>query len=400
MSLGTLLERTGQFTGISLQVIPLDRSARVNGAYGVRIDNFLRYSFRSSIVVPVDAFSCDFSFPDDTVPISRRIRSGDIAQIIAQTEKGEEVLSTGIIDRVRTDVSSSGEFVRVSGRDLMCQLNDQTVFSVDGEGVWAAQITPTALFRLLQVGTRISKVRLQGITDAQYPLAMEPGETKLQVLLRYLEPLNALAWTDPDGTLVIGRPEMRSNTPANGTLTMSKSKQASNCLHMSSDRAEATIPNFILPVWAAQVLVQRMLAKSQGFPNNAPGPKRLRTLGHRLTKVVVVSEPSGDRRDSSNFAATLQAVGLPNLLQTTGLREMARQNMRELEVQALVPGHLNEGGRPYRSDQRYQINFDRDGVDERMYLYDVEYSLDPKEGPKTVLTFCRMGTIVAGVKFQ
>lgn len=399
-SLGNLLQRTGQFPGISIQTIPLDRSARVNQKYGVRIDTFLKYAFRSSIVVPVDAFSCEFAFPDDPRPVSSMIRSGDIVQVIAQADSGDQVLSTGIIDKVTTDVGPSGEFVRVTGRDLMGQLDGQTVFSVDGEGVWAERMTPAALFATLQIGTRIGALRLQGVKNFPYPLAMEAGENKLQVLLRYLEPLNALPWMDASGRLVIGRPNMNTNLKADGNFVMSKSRATSNVLHMTSSRAEATIPSFILPVWAAQVQAQRMVAKSQGIPNNAPGPKRLRQLGHRVSKVVVVSEPSADRRDSANFAATLQAVGLPNLLQTMALREMARQNMHELEVQAIIPGHLNDFGIAVRPDQSYTIEFDRDGVNERMYLYDVEYSLDEKQGPRTVMSFVRMGTICAGVKYQ
>jgi prophage tail gpP-like protein len=399
-SLGSLLQRTGTFPGISIQTIPLQRTARVNGTYGVRIDRFLRYHFRSSIIVPVDAFSCEFAFPDDPVPVSSRIKSGDIVQIIVQGDVGEQVVSTGIIDKVQTRVSSAGEYVQVTGRDLIGQLDGQSVFSVDGEGIWAAQMTPSALFAKLQIGTRIPGLRLQGIRDAAYPLGMEPGETKLQVLLRYLEPINALPWSYPDGRLVLGRPNMNTNQPPSGTWIMSKSLSTSNVLEMQSVRAEATIPSFILPIWAAQVQVQRMVAKIQGIPNNAPGPKRLRELGHRVSKAVIVSEPSADRRDSLNFAATLQAVGLPNLLQTTALREMARLNMHELEVSASIPGHLNEAGAAVVADQSYMIEFDRDGISERMYLYDVEYSLDEKTGPRTTMGFVRMGTICAGVKFQ
>ena len=77
---------------------------------------------------------------------------------------------------------------------------------------------------------------------------------------------------------------------------------------------------------------------------------------------------------------------------------MARQNQKEIIVQAVVPGHLNEKGEPYVIDTIYHIEYDRGGISKPMYLFQTEYVMDESSGQRTNLFFCNLGTIVSDVE--
>jgi prophage tail gpP-like protein len=92
-----------------------------------------------------------------------------------------------------------------------------------------------------------------------------------------------------------------------------------------------------------------------------------------------------------------QAAG-SNILQAYGMREMARANIKELQVQIQMAGHFNDQCVPFMPDQVYRIRYDVDGIDEDMYLYEVEYFLDEQGSQRTRLFFCRQTAIVANSK--
>ncbi len=94
----------------------------------------------------------------------------------------------------------------------------------------------------------------------------------------------------------------------------------------------------------------------------------------------------------------LVRAGGGNILQAYAKREIARRNVNEIIVQAVVPGHYNEEGEPYVTDTVYHVEYDRGGVDENMYLFQTDYGLNAERGQHTNLYFCRLGSIVADVR--
>jgi len=398
--LNKLLEKTGQFPSISIKLVPLDTSLFANAKYGVEINNFLSYRFRASVVNPVSDFSFTFANPNQEYPFTKYINEGDIILLFVKVEDTEYPLSTGIIDTIETAVTPAGETVSVMGRDLMGQWADQTVFSPDAQGIWAQQATPTQVFNQLKINTRTQAIRFQGIPSISNYVSMAPMESKLQVVTRFLEPYNSLAWCAQDGTHVWGQPNM--SAPNSGVIIMNKNLSLSNCISMRSTRSAATIPNFILPILSNQVDALNQLSKRPGLANPQPGPTRLAKYGHYLHKVFVSSVPNGSDAQPTNSVQLLRLFNgrVLDVASALALRDMARENMRELLIQAVVPGHVNEQGLPFLIDQNYHVIFDRDGVEEDMYLFEVEYSLNESEGPRTLLMFTRKNSIVAGNNFQ
>jgi prophage tail gpP-like protein len=384
------LEVSGRFPQVVLEIQPL-----LKGSQTIRFDKFTSYQFSSNMLVPVDAFSFSFVAPEDPNPFTSYIREGDIASLYAD----EEILATGIVDQIEVEVDGdSGEKATVNGRDLLGQLEDNAAVSINKEPLWGQSITLEAAAKKLIEGTRIQKVIASEAPTIAVLFASEPGESRLSSLLRLCEPLNCLLWTDPSGNLKVGKPDFAST--AKGFLICSKSRRESNVSSMRATFSSASIPNKIVALWSDVQSTQIGIQANQIFDNSAEGPSRLRQNGHNVIKTVMTSYPSGGDAQSLSAAATFQAASAANatVLQALAKRELARANFNELLVHCVVPGHYNDNGEMYKVDTCYNVDFDRAGIQEKMYLYSIEYNLSEERGQYTVLSLCRLGTMVSDAR--
>lgn len=395
--LQAILEKAGRLPPVALKINPLDPSLPA-----VFLDRTLTYTFDSSIMVPVDQFNFTVAVPDDRTPFPQQVHEGDVITLYGNNLP----LCTGIIDSTEVETDREfGEKISIGGRNLLSQLEDQDSVSIDSAQIWGNNLNIDGVMNVLLNSTRLPKgIKKQDAAIKPYLFATEPGEKKLQSLLRFLEPLNNLVWLSPTGTIVIGRPNQYQE-PA-GILFLSKEKRDANVLDMKVHRGSATIPNMILPIWSGQESVQSAVGKQQVLLNKAKGPDRLRRFGHHVPRAVVVSNPrSADPQEFpqvttlqvTNQAQNVNKAGGSNLLQAYGKREIARSNKDEMVVTAVVPGHYNENGQPYLIDQTYKVQYDRGDVDEVMYLYQVSYELS-EEGQRTTLYLCRQNTIVSDIR--
>lgn len=379
------IKQHGRAPQVSLVINPLDKSRKQ-----IVLTQFLTYQFQTSILIPVDAFSFTFTMPQVKGSISDYIQEGDLCELLAD----KSTIATGIIDMVDIETTlDGGDVVQIMGRNLLAQLEDQsTVNSVD-KPLWGTQVSLESAVGFVIQNTRIRGLRLQNPIGGTFLFATEPGESKLSALHRFVEPLNCLIWGDPDGKIVVGRPNM--SQAALGTLTCDRDNRESNVFGIKAIRNSTQIPNIVIPIWTGQETVQNRVSPEQRVLNSAEGPKRLRGLGHLVQKAVVVSTPSGSDPQSLSDINAIK-VGGANLLQAYALREIARANLGELTVQVMVKSHFNDDMTPFNVDQNYNVNYPRAGVQQKMYLYQAEYTCDVEHGPKTSLHFCKLGCLVAG----
>lgn len=393
MSIQSILERTGRFPPVKIVLSPL--SPKSKPAQTIDLDRFLSYSFDSSILIPVDTFRFSFVNPDSVLALPQMIKEGDLVQLLAN----DVPLSTGIIDTTDVETDSDfGEKSEILGRDLLSQLEDQDAISADDKTIYGKKFTPAQAAAKIIEHTRIpTNVILQDAPNNAYLFATEPGESKIQALQRYVEPLNCIFWAAPDGRLTIGRPNMAQDT--SGSLVLNKQQRKANVLAMKVIRSSASICNLMVSIWTGQENVQSAVSPSQRVYNKAEGPARLRSLGHIVSKSVVTSNPEAS--DPQGYAALNQFVVASqsgNILQAYAKRALAMMNQKEIIVQVTVPGHYNENGDPFKIDTTYDIEYDRGFVKEKMYLFQCQYLLDERGGQKTNLFFCRLWTIVSDVR--
>jgi prophage tail gpP-like protein len=368
--------KNGRGPRVSIQITPIDKLRNP-----ITINKFLTYQFKSSILIPVDAFSFTFSMPETADSIYDFIKEGDLIRLqVDAPNSGTNTLCTGIIDVVDIETTTDGaDVVSIQGRNTLGQLEDQTTVNIQDKPLWGSKIT--GLIRQHEIA-------------GTFLFATEPGESKLNALLRFVEPLNCLIWGGQKGEIVVGRPNM-GQEPV-GDIYCDRKSRRSNVMNIKAIRSSTQIPNIILPIWTGQESAENRISPQQAMNNKAEGPNRLRVGGHVVQRAVVVSTPSGsDAQSLSDINAI--TVGGSNILQAYALREMAKANTQELNVQANVKSHFNDSLTPFLIDQVYKINYPRASVQEKMYLYEVDYTLDAENGPKTSLNFCKLGTIVAGV---
>lgn len=384
--LNKTLETTGQSPPVGIIIKPLA------GGPSLTLDRFISYNFSSSILIPVDTFSFQIATPDGP-PLTEFINDGDIAVLTANNIS----IATGIIDVTETETDPRyGEKSTVSGRDTMAQLEDQDAISLTSKPIYANSIGIEAGVRLICQDTKITQFEFRDVPNPKPAplLASDPGESKLAVLQRFIEPYNIVAWTGPSGQLIVGKPNM--SQPKRGNIICSKSQSFSNVLHIRVTRSATSIANIIVAIWQGQETIVQRVPAQQVLNNNAPGPSRLRRQGYLVPKTVVFSNPNANDSQGLSGINALQAAG-STVLQAYAKREIARSNINEIIVQCLVQGHYNDLGEPFVADTVYNIDYDRGNVLEDMYLFAVEYQLSD-QGQFTVLSFCRFGSIVADIR--
>ncbi len=406
-SLRKYLEQTGKLPPVTLSIFPLQAGpANVNDE--IFIDKFISYGFNSSILVPVDSFTCEFFY--EAISGYRKPRDGDI---LVLRSNGTPIF-TGVIDQpeIETD-ATMGTKMTVTGRDLLGLWEDQDAVNLDASIIWSNRFTVSQVISALSKDTRIdpTKIILRNAPRSSYLFATQPGESKISAIQRFCESLDIYFWMNGDGRIIIGKPDMYATRQGRrGTLYLLKSNRSSNCLTMRSVRNNTQIPNVMVPIWNGQETVQNRITKEQIIENGSEGPSRLRRLGHRVAKAVVVSTPEGSTpQDLSDINALtvanqnvalkkLTKAGASTLLQAYAKREMARANLKELNVQVQMYGHYNDLAEPFQVDQVYRIRYDIDDIDEDMYLYEIEYKLDEKSSQLTKLFFCRQTALVSDVR--
>ena len=369
----------------------------LNGARTYAFDQFTSYQFSSSIIVPVDSFQFEFCAPGDSKAFPSYVREGDIVTMYADGK----VIATGIVDQIEVEVDGeTGERARVIGRDMLGQLEDNTSVNIDTEPIWGQNLTLEQVATRLADGTRIEAVVPRDAPVTPTLFASEPGETRISSLLRMAEPLNCLFWSDAYGNLIVGKPNFAQGQQ--GKILCSKGKRESNVLSIRATYSATSIPNKLVVLWSEVQDTQIGIPENQIFDNAATGPTRLRQNGHNVIRTVMTSFPNGADAQSLASAANFQTASAANqtLLQALAKRQFARANMNELIVQAVVPGHFNDNGIAYRPDQTYMVEFDRGAINEKMYLFAVEWNLDMERGQYTNLWLCRLGTIVSDVRIS
>lgn len=405
------LESNGRFPPVTLSVYRLEDIANL-GEFGVPhqietyLSKFISYSFKSSVLSPVEEFSCQIHYQTEI----GKPKEGDIFALKANGIP----TGSGIVDQVEIETDASmGTTLHVTGRNFLGQWEDQDAVSISTDPFYSNEATIDLVVKTLAKDTRIDPERFKKnlAPKRAYLFATQPGETKLSAMQRYCEALDIYFWMLGDGTLMVGRPNMYGiDKPdhRDGTLFMNSTERKSNVLTIRSVRASTQIPNIVVPLWNGQENVQsRKEVAQHAIYNNSPGPARLRRLGHRVPKAVVVSSPDGqapqDLADINTLLVAQQNIDIKKdakaassiLLQAYGKREMARANVKELNVQIQVAGHYNDNCIPFKPDQVYRVKYDVDEIDEDMYLYEVEYFLDEQGSQRSRLFFCKQSSIVA-----
>lgn len=396
-NLAKTLDTEGRSPSVKMEVQPIDNVDRGGFSKPFTLDGFNSYHFASNILVPVDAFSFVFKPPmprNNSETWNKIIRPGDLLQLTIN----DQPLATGFCTVPEISTDDDGSVIHFEGLDMLGYLESSDAVTPSSNIIYANSAKIEEVIGKLIENTRIDQLgyEIQGVPkDVASLFATQPGESKLASLQRFLDPLNAIAWTSPSGKLVVGRPDFSSDSQGTlGFRVMGDGVRRGNVLNMRIRDQSAQIPNSVIVVWTGNEGLASV-QKQNERRNSAEGPSRLYKAGHTLYRCLPTSVPdANDVKDGLSELNRLIAQG-GDYLGALAAREFARENTNELVVTCSVYGHLNSLGNPFVVNTCYDLVHDAAGLDEKMYLFGVDYELSESGGQITHLSFCKLNTIVA-----
>lgn len=354
------------------------------------------YSFERNILTPGSAFR--FTAEGVDVDVRLGIRSSAFVQVFANpTPDTKFPIAAGFIDETDTHITPSMVEYVITGRDTIGTLIDNSAIDEKNNIIFVTSISIINAFKnYLIKNTRLSKLNVidAGVPSAPILFQTNPGETKINALQRYLEYANCLIWSNPLGMPILGKPNM-AQAPA-GNLICNEDGVGNNALEMRVRRNTNTA-------------IQKIAVQVQDLAVTNPSAATKTNLLKEMQEIA----PYGGGRSVYRTFTYGQGTDTVNLITQVGgsanpqsigeqlaLRELARENMKVLDVECVVKGHLNDNGIVFNIDQLYAVKCDGEDLDELMYVYSVRYDLTKDRGMLTYLRLCKLGTIVFGVPIR
>lgn len=182
----------------------------------------------SQVDVPADAFSFSLYNPP-LGHLPTEVKAGTTAEIYY----GNELILTGIIDKLKEAISRSGRTLQLSGRDLAGQLIDCSVPINNSR-----QITLSTLIQdyvlASPLGTIIHGFRVQDDAWLKNKITVEPSESLYDAIAKAAQVTGQFVWMDEQGVMNIGNPFNQSKQPSQ-TLNLMFDGQNNNVISASYD---------------------------------------------------------------------------------------------------------------------------------------------------------------------
>lgn len=353
---------------------------------------FTSYSFERTVMTPASAFR--FTAPGISKETRMGIRSGDMVSLWAVDFYGNKLpLATGFIDETDTHIISNGKEYVITGRDTLGQLVDNDAIDSKNAKQHIEKATLETITKQLIKNTKIPQdlIKQDNLPNGTFLWQTNTQETKMNVLARYLHLADCLAWSAPDGRMIIGKPNFHQEK--SGHLICSSSQNYLNNI------IEARVRR------SPHTAIRQIVTQLQSLEEVAPAPYTMQNEDDDVKAIapalcgrsIYRHFSYGQREDAINQLKGLgsQDGNYSQIGRVYTLREIARDNMKVLDVEVVVKGHINENNGLYNIDQIYNVQIEDEDVNEDMYVYSCIYELSMGAGLITRMRLCRLGTICA-----
>ena len=357
------------------------------------ITTFTSYSFERSVLTPAAGFR--FTAPGVDKDTRMSIRSGDVVRLYVENENNKTaIVAVGFIDDTDCHVTPTNVEYSITGRDVVSQLVDNDAVDNQNQVVFFDRVTIDTLVSTLIKDTRMVGSHRTKQLDTSRTLAVQinAGETKISVLQRYLDFMNGLVWANNDGELIVDKPNFAQNPK--GELTLKYSDPRAN--NVTEARVKRNINQAIRKIVTVQHDTESTALVKEFTLNNMDAslkPYRGTNVGRSVLRTF--SYATGADSLNQGNQLTQGSFEAQTASRAYSAREVAKENMRILEVEVAVQGHFNEFGLLYDVDQVYKVTIEDEDVAEPMYVYSVSYELTMDHGMVTRLRLCRLYTICA-----
>lgn len=377
---------------MSTQSSPIEIEVKsvASGSYST-IRTFDSYFFERTILTPAAAFR--FTAPGVDVASRLAIRSCDTVNIFAVPATGAiQQVGTGFIDETDTHIVPGRVEYLLTGRDTLGQLVDNAAVDANNGIINIKQATLGTILTVLIKNTRIPQgFKQQQVPSGTFLFQTRAGETKINALQRYLEYSNTLIWSQPNGQLVVGKPNFAQSV--SGVLTMSSTGSSMN--NVVEARVRRNTNQAIRQIVTQLQTLDQVDAGQFTILNQDADVQAVSGAGGGRSVYNVFSYGQGT--DAVNQIVQVgNQSGNPNQIGAAMCRrEIARENQRVIDVECVVRDHINENGAAYNIDQLYTVKIDDEQLNADMYVYAISYELTLEHGMLTRLKLCRKGSLVA-----
>ncbi len=352
---------------------------------------FTSYVFDRNILTPASAFR--FTAPGVEKERRLAIRSGDTVRLFVDNDNGKTAMvGVGIIDETDTHVTGRTVEYVITGRDTVGQLIDNDTVDANNNIIFFQQISIDAFVDQLLKGTRLVQSHLSKQINKKvtFAAATNSGETKLNALQRMLDWCNGLVWANNNGELIVDKPDFTQ--PVKGTFTVSEAySNVIECrVRRNVNQAIRQIVTTLQGTDASPGLVKAETLKNM---DKSLKPYKGTTVGRSVSRTF--SYAGGADVINQGQGVGNGSYAPHTLSREYSAREVARENMRILDIEIVVEGHFNANGLLYDIDQVYQVDIEDEDVSEPMFVYNVSYELTMDHGMITRMRLCRLWTICA-----
>lgn len=310
------------------------------------------YMIESEFLTPADAFDMSIGMPNGIMP-------PDIDEGVDCVVKidGHTIL-TGILDTIRHDIDKYNHTYALNGRDRTSLLVDCSAPITNFKGLSLLEA-----IKKIAEPLGIKKVELRGKNPDFDKTDIEPGMSAWDTIIRLANSAGLHAWSDPEGTLIIGAADYTTEPVAKLTLNRNGKN---NIIRMDHERSSANRYSEVI------FLGQTHGKKSDDAKNKLKYVHKDESAKFTKKKTVVLG-------DIENYAA----------LEKAAKKYLSDMQLAGETLTVTVAGHFTDDKKttPFMNGQRVHIESDIFGIDAVYFLMGCRYSGSKFDGTTTSLTF-------------
>lgn len=315
--------------------------------------NWQSYNIESEFLTPADAFDLSIGLPNGVMPPDIDEGVDCVVKIEGQT------ILTGILDTIRHGIDKYNHTYALNGRDRTSLLVD-----------CSAPITNFKGLNLLEAIKKIAeplgikKVELRGKNPDFDKTDIEPGMSAWDAIIRLANSAGLHAWSDPEGTLIIGAADYTAEPLTK--LILNRKGDNNNIIRMDRERSSANRYSEVI------FLGQTHGKKSDTAKNKLKYVHKDESAKFIKKKTVVLG-------DVENYAA----------LEKAAKKYLSDMQLAGENLTVTVAGHFTDPKKKklFMPGQRIPIESDIFGIDDIYFLMGCRYSCSKFEGTTTSLTF-------------
>lgn len=316
------------------------------------------WSVDSDLRTPADAFELSLQ-TKDSASLPKELVEGVACTLTLDADR----VLTGLVDKVRHEVSRGGVTLKVEGRDMAAVLVDCSAPPLTLRNAGLTEIVERLVKPL-----GISQIEVRPSSEVRRLVQYHPTKTAWKALKEVAALYGVQPWMEADGRLVLGAPDYQA-TPV-GTLILRLDGKGNNVMGLSVERS------FVERYSQITALAQHGQYDNDGLdPDRAHGKAVVQDKSLTRYKPLVCEVWGDSQLDVSAYALDVMRDG----------------NLESLKVEATVKGHRNAAGSVWTPGQRVVVRSEPHGLDGTFFLIARKLSLSRTGGPLTVLQLRKDG---------